>query len=142
MLLSGLPLSDLPWWLLSLVGFIVVLWGASLGSFTTCVVYRVPRGLSLWRQANGSYRSFCPNCHAELQTRDLIPILSWLLQRGRCRYCGVAIPARYLIIELAILTLVLGLFAIFGLTLLFFAASLMIPVLAGLGSFLLFRNRL
>ena len=135
-------LTDLPWWLLSLIGLILVFWGLSLGSFTTCVVYRIPRRLSLWRQTNGSYRSFCPVCHAELHTRDLIPVFSWLIQRGRCRYCKAPIPVRYLLIELSVLLLVLLLFYWLGFTVLFFIATLFLPVIAGFLAFLIFGNRL
>ena len=129
-------LSDLPWWLLSLIVAVIVFWGVSLGSFTTCVVYRLPRGLSIWRQKNGSYRSFCPSCHAELHKRDLIPVFSWLIQRGRCRYCGSPIPVHYLLIELGVMVIVLGLFYWLGLTFAFFLATLCIPIVAGLTSFL------
>ena len=125
-----------------MIGAIIVLWGLSLGSFTTCVVYRIPRGLSLWRQANGSYRSFCPACHAELHKRDLIPVFSWLIQRGRCRYCGIGIPARYLLIELGVLALVLTLFYVLGFTLTFFVSTLIIPVVAGFASFLVSGKQL
>lgn len=129
-------LADLPWWLLTLIGTLVVIWGISLGSFTTCVVYRVPRGLSLWRQENGSYRSFCPSCGHELHTRDLIPVFSWLVQKGRCRYCKAPIPVRYLLIELGVLALVVALFALLGFTWFFFTVTLLIPVAAGFASFL------
>lgn len=126
-----MDLSFLPWWLLLPVGLMVVFWGLSLGSFTTCVVYRLPRGLSLWRQKNGSYRSFCPSCHAELHTRDLVPVFSWLYQRGRCRYCKTPIPTRYLLIELSVLAMVLALFAGLGLSFCFAGITLLIPVIAG-----------
>jgi leader peptidase (prepilin peptidase)/N-methyltransferase len=129
------------WTMLLMIGMVVFL-GLVLGSFTTCVVYRVPRKLSLWRQNNGSYRSFCPQCHAELHTKDLIPVFSWLLQKGRCRYCQAPIPSHYLWIELAVLCLTLLLFWAFGLHLTFFLALCLIPVIAGYVSFLLFRGKL
>ncbi len=135
-------LQELPLILSVFLGSVILVFGLALGSFTTCVVYRIPRRISLWKQENGSYRSFCPNCHTVLQSRDLVPVFSWLIQRGRCRYCGQPIPKRYLLIELAVVSLV-GIFAvIFGITLVFFLAALMIPVVAGLISFFLGKQKL
>jgi prepilin signal peptidase PulO-like enzyme (type II secretory pathway) len=45
-------------------------------------------------------RSFCPECRTTLTTKDLIPVLSWVLSRGRCRYCDTKIPMRYPLFEL------------------------------------------
>jgi leader peptidase (prepilin peptidase)/N-methyltransferase len=97
-------MAELPFWI-----FIVIL-GLALGSFTTCAVYRIPRGISIWRRGSGegAYRSHCPSCNAVLGARDLIPILSWLVLRGRCRHCGANIGVRYLLIEISVLILVLG----------------------------------
>lgn len=134
-MIDGIPFCELPFWLMFLIAAVVMLWGLSLGSFTTCVVYRVPRKLSLWRQTNGSYRSFCPVCHAELHTRDLIPVFSWLIQKGRCRYCKAPIPPRYLWIELSVMALVVALAFWVGITVWFFLISLLIPVIAGVWSF-------
>jgi leader peptidase (prepilin peptidase)/N-methyltransferase len=73
----------------------VVLFGLCVGSFLNVVIYRVPRGLSV----NDPKRSFCPSCQATLPVWQNIPVLTWLLQRGRCRFCGAPIPVRYLIVE-------------------------------------------
>ncbi len=70
--------------------------GASIGSFLNVVIYRLPLGLSIQEPKN----SFCPKCKARLTLPDLIPLLSWLVLRGRCRHCQVGIPARYFIVEL------------------------------------------
>jgi leader peptidase (prepilin peptidase) / N-methyltransferase len=121
---------------------IIIVLGLALGSFTTCVIYRVPRRISLWKQENGSYRSFCPNCNAVLQSRDLIPVFSWLFQRGKCRYCRQPIPVRYLLVELAVLVLVCVLAVILGITPQFFIAALMIPAIAGILSFFLVKPKL
>jgi leader peptidase (prepilin peptidase)/N-methyltransferase len=128
-----------PFWSMILIGLMVLVWGLALGSFTTCVVYRIPRKLSLWRSADGSHRSFCPNCKAELKAKDLVPVFSYLWQRGKCRYCGIAIPSRYLWIELAVLGIVTAFYLLFGLNHWFFMASILVPVIAGFVSFLLFR---
>lgn len=68
--------------------------GALIGSFLNVVVHRLPRGESVVKP-----RSRCPGCGTELAMRDNLPILSWLLLRGRCRTCRTAISGRYPLIE-------------------------------------------
>lgn len=70
--------------------------GAAIGSFLNVVIYRMPRGLSL----SNPPKSFCPSCNHSLGVLDLFPLLSWLLLRGRCRYCGNKISVRYFLVEL------------------------------------------
>jgi leader peptidase (prepilin peptidase)/N-methyltransferase len=84
--------------------------GLAVGSFLNVVIWRVPRGESLVRP-----RSHCPSCDAELKERDNIPVVSWLLLRGRCRSCGVPISKRYPLVELACAALFAGTAARFGL---------------------------
>jgi leader peptidase (prepilin peptidase)/N-methyltransferase len=69
-------------------------WGCLWGSFVNVVVHRVPRGLSVVRPG-----SHCPACGAPVKAFDNIPIVSWLILRGRARCCGVQISARYVVIE-------------------------------------------
>ncbi len=71
--------------------------GAFVGSFLNVVIYRMPRGISL---SDPRY-SFCPKCRARLGTSDLVPILSWLVLRGKCRYCMGKVSGRYALVELA-----------------------------------------
>jgi leader peptidase (prepilin peptidase)/N-methyltransferase len=73
-----------------------LLLGATIGSFLNVVIYRMPRGKSLSKPAN----SFCPSCEHALGVPDLFPLFSWLIQRGRCRYCGEKISSRYFFVEL------------------------------------------
>lgn len=73
----------------------IFLFGVTIGSFLNVVIYRVPQGISI---AKG--RSYCPACNNTLKSYDLIPILSYLFLKGRCRFCKVSIPARYPLIEL------------------------------------------
>jgi leader peptidase (prepilin peptidase) / N-methyltransferase len=68
--------------------------GLIAGSFLNVVAYRVPRGLSVVRP-----RSACPGCGHEIRSRDNVPVLSWLLLRGRCRDCGSGISLRYPLVE-------------------------------------------
>jgi leader peptidase (prepilin peptidase) / N-methyltransferase len=68
--------------------------GAIFGSFLNVVSHRLPRHESLVRPA-----SRCVSCGAHIKPYDNIPVLSWLLLRGRCRACGASISARYPLIE-------------------------------------------
>jgi leader peptidase (prepilin peptidase) / N-methyltransferase len=77
--------------------------GLALGSFMTVVVDRVPKGESIVAP-----RSRCPSCGAGIEARDNVPVLSWLLLRGRCRACGQLISAIYPVIELATAAGVVG----------------------------------
>jgi leader peptidase (prepilin peptidase) / N-methyltransferase len=70
--------------------------GLVIGSFMTVAVYRLPKGESVVRP-----RSRCPACGAEIGARDNVPVLSWLLLRGRCRRCGARISVEYPLLELA-----------------------------------------
>jgi leader peptidase (prepilin peptidase) / N-methyltransferase len=83
--------------------------GALLGSFVTVVAHRLPRG-----EGFVGGRSRCPGCGAQIAARDNVPIVSWLVLRGRCRSCGRSISLRYPLTEaglgglLAATTLILG----------------------------------
>jgi leader peptidase (prepilin peptidase)/N-methyltransferase len=69
--------------------------GLMIGSFLTVVVDRVPK-----KESIVSPRSRCPGCGAAVRVRDNVPVLSWILLRGRCRDCGEPISVRYPLIEL------------------------------------------
>ena len=70
------------------------LFGLAVGSFLTVVVDRVPK-----KESIVSPRSRCPHCGAEIRSRDNIPVVSWLLLRGKCRDCRARIPVRYPLLE-------------------------------------------
>jgi len=70
-------------------------WGAIWGSFANVVIHRVPRGESIV-----SPRSRCPGCGTTLGAIENVPIVSYLVLRGRCRHCGEPIAIRYLVVEL------------------------------------------
>ena len=72
----------------------MVLLGLAVGSFLNVCIDRLPRGQSILRP-----RSHCPVCMTILAARDLVPVLSYLLLRGRCRYCSTTIPKRVLFVE-------------------------------------------
>lgn len=70
--------------------------GLAVGSFLNVVVHRVPNGLSVVAPA-----SACPGCGHGIRPRDNVPVVSWLVLRGRCRDCAAPISARYPLVELA-----------------------------------------
>ena len=70
--------------------------GLAFGSFLTVVIHRVPAGESVLHP-----RSRCPSCGTPIRGRDNVPVLSWLLLRGKCRGCGTKISAVYPLTELA-----------------------------------------
>src|SRR5438552_15910699 len=70
-------------------------YGLVVGSFLNVVIWRVPRHESIVKPG-----SHCRGCDTPIASRDNIPVLSWLVLRGRCRHCGEAISIRYPIIEL------------------------------------------
>jgi leader peptidase (prepilin peptidase)/N-methyltransferase len=79
------------------VAIIAFLAGLAVGSFATAVAYRLPRGMPF-----GMERSQCPDCGAQIGARDNVPVLSWLLLRGKARCCGASISPRYPLTELAV----------------------------------------
>jgi len=85
--------------------------GLSFGSFLNVCVYRLPRGLSVVTP-----RSACPSCKQPIALYDNLPVLSWLVLRGRCRHCQARISPRYFVVELLTGALFLACYAYFGLT--------------------------
>ncbi len=86
--------------------------GLSFGSFLNVCIYRLPRAQSVVTP-----RSACPNCGDLIPLYHNIPVLSWLILRGKCRACKQPISPRYLVIELLTGLLFLGCYSHFGLTL-------------------------
>jgi len=75
---------------------LVFLYGAVVGSFLNVCIYRIPNHESIITK-----RSHCPRCGGQLTWRDLIPLLSWVWLRGRCRQCKGRISMQYPLVELA-----------------------------------------
>ena len=90
----------------------IFVFGLAFGSFLNVCIYRLPLGLSVAKP-----RSACPGCQHSIALYDNVPILSWLILRGRCRYCHTRISARYLLVELLTGLLFLACYWHFGLTL-------------------------
>ncbi len=74
--------------------------GAIFGSYATLFAYRLPRGESCFGRYFGK-KSRCPNCDTIIKTRDLIPLINWIMTLGRCRKCKIKIPRIHLFVELA-----------------------------------------
>ena len=83
--------------------------GLAIGSFLNVVIWRVPRRESVVRPP-----SHCPNCETPIAPRDNIPVVSWLLLRGRCRHCANPIPVRYPLVEASCGILFLAIAVRFG----------------------------
>ncbi len=84
----------------------VFAFGAAVGSFINVVIYRLPMGMSVTMPP-----SRCPTCGARLTFFwENLPILGWFLVRGRCRYCGAAISVQYVLVELLMALLFVGLY--------------------------------
>lgn len=114
--------------LLSLLLFLFL--GLCFGSFASVLIYRVPRQRSwVWDELNindvkglsqtGFFkglvaRSFCTSCNHKLSAMDLIPVLSWVIQNRKCRYCATTIPIRYPLIELVCAALFILVYLQFG----------------------------
>src|SRR3989338_11686015 len=79
-----------------MVSFIVFLFGLVVGSFLNSVIYRLGKGESALKG-----RSYCPQCKHPLSWQDLIPLLSFVLLKGKCRYCKAHISWQYPLVELA-----------------------------------------
>jgi leader peptidase (prepilin peptidase)/N-methyltransferase len=79
-------------WMLGVSAFV---WGCLWGSFLNVVIYRVPLEMSVVRPP-----SHCPSCGAPVRPWDNVPIVSWLILRGRARCCGARVSPRYVVVEL------------------------------------------
>lgn len=75
---------------------LITVLGLAIGSFLNVVIHRLPRGMSLVTPP-----STCPRCLKRLRAIDNIPVLSWLLLRGRCHNCGLSISVQYPLVEAA-----------------------------------------
>jgi leader peptidase (prepilin peptidase)/N-methyltransferase len=93
--------------LLGLAGLL----GLAIGSFLNVVIHRIPRNESLVRPG-----SHCPSCDTEIRHRHNIPVLGWLLLRGRCADCRAPISVRYPLVEAGTAALFVAVAAKFGLS--------------------------
>lgn len=88
---------------------VIFLFGAAIGSFLNVCIYRLPKEESLTKK-----NSHCMKCGAFIKKRDLIPIVSWIMLRGKCRNCGEKISWRYTFVEALNAVVYVLVFAYFG----------------------------
>lgn len=101
--------------------------GLVLGSFSSAVAHRMHTKES-WIRSQGRWaRSACPHCQKTLRYWNLIPLFSWLFQRGRCAYCSARISEFYPIIELVSGVLAVLLFYTLGLGWLLLCSLIILP---------------
>lgn len=110
-----------------LIGVFIFAFGLMIGSFLNVCIYRIPK-----KESFVTGRSHCMACGAPIKWYDLIPVLSYLLLRGRCRNCGSKISLRYPAVELTNAIIYLLTYSAYGLSLtsLFFAVSASALVIA------------
>jgi len=107
-----------------LLGAFVFVFGAAIGSFLNVCIYRLPEQQSIAKPL-----SQCPHCHHPIRFYDNIPLISYLILKGKCRDCGEKISWRYPLVELITAILALLLFAKFYLTLNFLVFFIFTAVL-------------
>lgn len=111
----------------------VLVFGAVFGSYGTLFAYRLPRGESCFGRYFGK-KSRCPNCGVTILTRDLIPIINWIITCGKCRSCKTKIPRIHLFVELSTTILFLFCYLNYGFTEIFvincLIASSMVVIMA------------
>tara|TARA_B100000508_G_C11359836_1_gene228287 strand:- start:117 stop:578 length:462 start_codon:yes stop_codon:yes gene_type:complete len=110
---------------LFLFGFL----GLVLGSFCTAIYYRESIGQPWWSLSKQDkyYKSLCPSCEHMLGFKDLMPVFSYLIQKGKCRYCGAPIARRYFLIELFCLFLSIVVYFVMGMKVISFFFVFSIP---------------
>lgn len=91
------------------MAFLVAALGLAIGSFLNVIIFRLRTDEKGWRS-----RSKCPECHTVLEPRDLIPLLSFIVLKGRCRTCKKPISWQYFLVELSTTLLFLAAFAHHG----------------------------
>ena len=103
---------------------IVFIFGAAVGSFLNVCIARIPNGESIVHP-----RSHCPKCKALIPVYCNIPLLSYVLLRGRCRSCGEEISPRYFVVELLTACLAVALYYQFGFSLAFLVSFIFVAAL-------------
>lgn len=126
-----------------MISIISVIFGLLIGSFLNVCIYRIPREESI-----AFPPSHCTNCNSEIKRYDLIPVISYIFLKGRCRNCKAKISIRYPLIELITSLLFLAVYIKFGLSFelikyLFFIPLMIVICMIDLDTFeVYFKNTL
>lgn len=115
--------------------FILII-GLVIGSFLNVCIYRIPRKESI---AFGA--SHCTKCGNRIKWYDLVPVISYLILRGRCRYCKDKISIQYPIIELVNGLAYFGLYKLFNLSLGFYISCIVFSVILVVGMIIFLQKR-
>ncbi|TDT61967.1 prepilin peptidase [Fonticella tunisiensis] len=107
---------------------LVFIFGLIIGSFLNVCIYRIPRGESI-----SCPPSHCTSCGRRIRWYDMFPVLSYLLLRGKCRFCGDRISIKYPLIELTTGALFAALYINYGLSFEFIKFALFISLLIVIG---------
>lgn len=107
---------------------IIILLGMAWGSFLNVVIYRLPRDMSLLRP-----RSSCPRCGQKIKFYENIPVFSYIILRGKCRYCKARIPVSYFLVEVLTPASFILVYSYYNLSIHFFAACLFASAMIALG---------
>ena len=100
---------------------LVFIFGSIVGSFLNVCIHRMPKSESIvWP------RSHCPKCQKRIPGYDNIPFISYILLKGKCRFCKEKISLRYPLVELLTALLTVALFSRFGLSYFFFLYMVML----------------
>lgn len=105
------------------MGIVVFLYGIVIGSFLNVCIYRIPKGEKI-----GLERSHCTSCGHHLGVLDLVPILSYIASRGRCRYCKEKYSSRYALVELLTGVIFVAIYANMGIS----VVSVLMMILASI----------
>lgn len=106
------------------MAFIVFIYGIVIGSFLNVCIYRIPAEKSIVRPA-----SACGSCERTLSWKDLVPILSYMFLKGKCRYCGEKVSMRYPLVEFLTGISLVVLYLRYGLSYSFFKFAILTIVL-------------
>jgi leader peptidase (prepilin peptidase) / N-methyltransferase len=112
-------------WFILIYVFVI---GLILGSFYNVCIYRIPKGVSV-----AFPPSHCTNCSTRLKALDLIPVLSYIFLKGKCRYCKDKISPRYAVIELLTGILFAALYLVYDLSFLFLKYAVLTSFLMVIG---------
>lgn len=110
------------------MGIIIFIYGLLIGSFLNVCIYRIPR-----RESISYPPSHCTNCSNKIKPYDLIPVISYIFLRGKCRYCKEKISIIYPIIELTNAVLYLALYYKYGISAEFIKFAILISLMIVIG---------